>query len=455
MAPLLSMFPGVMSASSSSWDPILVINGDFEQGFVAVTTGGYAGQVGEGWTPFDVSGSARFLAGQIQPPLNHLQVIHGQDGPYIAGVLQRLTGLRVGDRLRAKAQVYLPEQVDGIAKVIGLDSMGGHDPAAPTIVWSAGGEGSPWRTIAVTATMATTQTTVFVRVTQPDQTPPAYVFVDNISVERVGFAQEVYLPTILASRPPEPSGWQYGVDGIITGSSSCTSTGMRGVVRNEGGEPQSDVRVKVWSTAASGQPSFVSAPTGSDGRWEIVLDPSQPLAGRWYVAIVNQSLQPISPIVGKVAYADVAANPETRGIPTHDDCTNGHQWLTITFQRRNEFPLYTLASVRFLSCLENHMDHNLRLWVITVDGQGIRNLPVRFQEAGGFVDELLTGLDPFKPAGYIDYPIFSRRSWTASVVGGLSDTTPPMSSETPPVLDACAGNAWGHYSYEIVFQRQS
>ena len=224
---------------------------------------------------------ARFLAGQVQPPLNHWQVIHGPDGPYVAGVLQRLTGLRVGDRLRAEAQVYLPEHVDGIAKVIGLDPLGGHDPAASSVVWSDDGEGSPWQTIAVTATMATTQTTVFVRVTQPDQTPSAYVFVDNISVERVGFAQKVYLPTILASRPPEPAGWQYGVDGIITGSPSCTSTGMRGVVRNEGGEPQSDVRVKVWFTAASGQPSFVSAPTGSDGRWEIVLDPSQPLAGRW------------------------------------------------------------------------------------------------------------------------------------------------------------------------------
>ena len=57
-------------------------------------------------------------------------------------------------------------------------------------------------------------------------------------------------------------------------------------------------------------------------------------------------------------------------------CTDGHKWLTINFQRRGKLPLYTLASVRFLSCLENHMDHNLRLWVITVDGQGIHDLPV-------------------------------------------------------------------------------
>ena len=454
LVPLLVAFPNFVAASSPARDPILVANGDFEQRFVAVTVGGQEGQIGDGWIPFVLSGSARFSAGQIQPPLNHWQVIHASTGPYSAGVLQQLTGLRMGERLRAEAHIYLPEQVDGIAKVIGLDPMGGHDPAAPTIVWSAGGEGSPWQTIAVTATMATTQTTVFVRVTQPDQTPPAYVFVDNISVERVGFEQKVYLPTILASRPPEPAGWQYGVDGMITGSPSCSSTGMRGVIRNEGGAPQSDVRVRVWSTAASGQPSFVSLPTGSDGRWEIVLDPSQPLAGRWYVAIVNQSLQPISPVVGQVAYADVAANPETRGIPTHGDCTNGHQWLTINFQRRGEFPLYTLASVRFLSCMENHMDHDLRLWVITVDGQGIRDLPVRFQEAGGFVDELFTGRDPFKPPGYIDYPIYSRQNWTTRVVEPTSDATPVMSSETPLVIDTCSGYAWGHFSYEIVFQRR-
>jgi hypothetical protein len=92
--------------------------------------------------------------------------------------------------------------------------------------------------------------------------------------------------------------------------------------------------------------------------------------------------------------------------------------------------------------------------VITADGQGLRSLPVRFEEAGGFSSDLLTGADPFKPAGYIDYPIFSRQSWTVRALAGLSDTSPPMSSATPPVIDACAGNAWGHYSYEIVFQQR-
>jgi hypothetical protein len=272
--------------------------------------------------------------------------------------------------------------------------------------------------------------------------------------QREGGAQTVFLPLISAGRPAGGMGWQYGVAGIMTGVASCTSTGMRGMVRNGDGDPQPGVHVRVWSAEASGEPAFISAPTGSDGRWEVVLDPSQALAGRWYVAVVSEDLEPLSPVVGTVAFADVPANPETRGIPTHDDCVNGHQWLTVDFQRRAEFPEYTLASVRFLSCLENHMDHNLRLWVVTVEGQGMRDLPVRFREAGGFADELLTGRDPFKPAGYLDYPIFSRQSWTASVLAGSSDVTPAMSSETPPVLDNCMGNAWGHYSYEVVFQHR-
>ena len=51
MVPLLVAFPDIVAASSSSWDPISVANGDFEQGFVAVTAGGQDGQVGDGWTP--------------------------------------------------------------------------------------------------------------------------------------------------------------------------------------------------------------------------------------------------------------------------------------------------------------------------------------------------------------------------------------------------------------------
>ena len=360
IVPLLVAFPDIVAATSPSWDPIPITNGDFEQGFVAVTVGGQDGQVGQGWTPFVVNGAPR-LPGRPDPTASQSLAGHSRTHWRVCcGSVAQLVGLRVGERLRAEVQVYLPGQIDGIIKTIGLDPTGGHDPAASTVEWSADGEGSPWQTIAVTTTIATTQTTVFVRVTQPDQTPPAYVFVDNISVERVGFEQRVYLPTILASRPPEPAGWQYGVDGIITGSPSCSSTGMRGVARNEGGAPQSDVRVKVWSTAASGQPSFVSTPTGSDGRWEIVLDPSQPLAGRWYVTVVNQSLQPISPIVGTVAYADVAANPKTVASQLTTIAQTAISGSRSTSSAATNSPLYTLASVRFLSCMENHMDHNLR-----------------------------------------------------------------------------------------------
>ena len=68
------------------------------------------------------------------------------------------------------------------------------------------GEGSPWQTIAVTATMTTTQTTVFVRVTQPDQTPPAYVLVRTTSLWSVSVLNkksifQQFLPARLSSHP--------------------------------------------------------------------------------------------------------------------------------------------------------------------------------------------------------------------------------------------------------------
>ena len=63
----------------------------------------------------------------------------------------------------------------------------------------------------------------------------------------------------------------------------------------------------------------------------------------------------------------------------------------------------------------------------------------------------------------IEIPVGSNVKYELDKATGLlkldrilysSDTTPPMSSETPPLLDTCSGNAWGHFSYEVVFQRR-
>ncbi|MEA3338037.1 MAG: hypothetical protein U9R25_19275 [Chloroflexota bacterium] len=263
----------------------------------------------------------------------------------------------------------------------------------------------------------------------------------------------LFLPFIALSDSTPESGWHYFVSEIITGSASCASTGFAGVVRDDAGVPKAGVQVKVWA-AESGQDSYLSEPTGGDGVWRVVIDDSQPVAGRWKLAVVNSQQEPISPVIGQVAYQDDPSAVEAPGIPTHDDCVNGHQWLTVGFEQRQEFPEFTVASVRFISCRDNHFDHNIRLWVIDVEGNGIRYIPVLFWEENGFGDGLLTGTDPFKPPGYLDYPIWERQTWSTEILTGTTDTSYPVSSETPPILEDCSGNAWGHYSYEIVFQRR-
>lgn len=428
-------------------------NGDFELGFTPVTVGGGAGQVGTGWTPFVVRGTPLFLAGQVTPPLNQWQVLVGPTGAYDAGIYQQVAGVAFGDTLQAQVRVYLPPALDGITKTIGIDPLGGDDPLAPTIVWHTAGSGSPWHTLTVTATAAATQTTVFVRVQQPAGSVPLYVGIDDVTLRRVTRGVNRYFPLLMTQQGTPTTGWQYQVSAIITGTTSCSSTGMRGTITGAAGTPQAGVRVAVWP-AIGNEPPQVSAPTGSDGRWQVLLNASAPQAGRWKVAVVNDAGQPISPVVGEIGYVDFSPIVEAPGVPTHVDCVNGHQWLHIDFAARAVFPEYTLASVRYISCLDNHLDHNVRLWVIDQAGIGRPGTTVRFQEIGGYYEDRLTGADPYKPPGYIDFPIFRRQEWTTRVLDGPSDVAMGMSSTTPPVIETCSGNTWGHYSYEVVYQHR-
>lgn len=448
-----TLTPARQGSPAAIEEPLPLQNGDFELGFAPVTIGGGPGQVGTGWTPFVMRGAPFFLAGQVAPPPNHWQVLFGPAGAYDAGIVQQVREVAFGDTLRAEARVYLPPAFDGITKSLGIDPLGGSDPLAPTVVWSQRGAGSPWHTLVVTATAAATQTTVFVRVQQPFTATPLYVGIDDVTLVRAARPVHSFLPLVVTQPGALLTTWQYHVSRIITGSTSCSSTGLRGVITGANGVPQSGVRVGVWS-ATSADPPFVSAPTGSDGRWQVVLNPNAPQAGRWKVAVVNAANQPISPVVGEVGYADLAPLVEAPGVPTHADCVNGHQWLHVDFAARTVFPEYTLASVRYISCLDNHLDHNIRLWVIDRAGVGQPGTTVRFQEIGGYAEDRRTGADPYKPPGYIDFPIFRRQEWTTRVLDAPSDMATGMSSTTPPIVEACAGNAWGHYSYEVVFQRR-
>lgn len=449
---MVELLLGAASPRPGADTPLPLLNGDFEAGFSPILIGGVSGAVGNGWTPFVISGTLAFQAGQVEPPLNHWQVFFADAGSYRAGIAQTVTGdLQPQDNLRATARVYPPSRVDGITKTIGLDPLGGSDPTAPSVVWSSDGSDGAWATLTVTATAAATQTTVFVKVEQAAGGPHGLVFVDDVTLQRVARPQRVFLPYM--TMPLGDPTWQYQAVGIITGAASCTSTGLQGRVVAPGGAPQAGVRIKVRSAQPGGPQMTVV--TAADGRWQALLDQAAPLAGRWQVAVVDGRERLLSPLVGQIGFLDSLSAVEAPGIPTSADCVNGHQWLTVNFQTQTNFPDYTLVSTRYISCQDNHMNHNLRVWVIEADGTQRRGTLVRFHERGGFEQDMATGADTFKPAGYIDYNLPRTQEFALHVLGGASDATAFLSSMTPPIIESCTGNTWGHYSYEVIFQHRA
>ena len=446
---LLQLLPASARVVPAADAPLPLLNGDFETGFDPVTVAGVAGMVGSHWTPFVITGTLAFQAGQVEPPRNRWQVLAAAEGAFVAGISQTVTGdLLPADSLAATARVYPPASVDGITKTIGLDPLGGSDPLASSVVWSSAGSAGAWATLTVTATAAATQTTVFVKVEQAAGGYHGLVFVDDVTLARAGRTLRTFLPWV--TTPLAVAAWQYQVTGIITGAVDCASTGLQGQVTNADGAPQSGVRIKVW--AADGSGPRMTVITSADGRWLALLDAAAPLAGRWQAAVVNSGDLPLSPVVGQIGFLDSLNSVEAPGIPTSDDCVNGHQWLTVNFQARAAFPDYTLVSTRYISCQDNHLNHNLRVWVIEADGAQRRGTPVRFRERGGLEEDKLTGADIYKPAGYIDFNLPGRQEFTVRVLAGPSDETDLLSSMTPPTIDNCGGNNWGHHSYEVVFQ---
>lgn len=448
---LLGLLPGAVSVRPTAETPLPLLNGDFEAGFTPVIIGGVSGAVGNHWTPFVITGTLAFQAGQVEPPPNHWQVLTADSGAYIAGIAQTVTGdLLPQDSLRASARVYPPSRVDGITKTLGLDPLGGSDPTASSVVWSSASSDNLWATLMVTATALTTQTTLFVKVEQAAGQRPGLVFVDDATLTRVR-PSRTFLPYLGAAL--SAPNWQYQTTGIITGTTSCTSTGWQGRVTNADGTPRPDVRVRVWD-AQTGE-AAVTVSTAADGRWQALLDATAPRAGRWMVAVVDAADRPLSALVGQIGFLDSLSAVQAPGIPTSADCVNGHQWLTVNFQAQTTFLAYTLVSTRYLSCQDNHLNHNLRVWVIEADGSQRRGTLVRFSEhAGQFRQDVPTGADAFKPAGYIDYNLPGHQEFAIQVLAAPSDVTSFLSSMTPPVIETCTGNWWGHYSYEVIFQHR-
>ncbi|MGQ9518202.1 MAG: hypothetical protein ACUVT1_13120 [Anaerolineae bacterium] len=246
--------------------------------------------------------------------------------------------------------------------------------------------------------------------------------------------------------PTASAGWRFAAEGIIVGYPDCGRTILEGTIRDAAGSPLAGQRVKVWAPQWG---EAISAPSDSSGHWEVWIAHA-PLAATWQAVVVDSAGNLISPIAGQMHVPQLGG--ETAGIPTSTDCVNGHQRLVINWRERQDWPDFAAASARFLSCQENHGNHNLYIWVLDHEGRGLNNIYLRLSlPSGAYMDER-TGKDPYKPAGYLDFPMFAGESRTVRLRDYSSDLVTDLSNTTPPVIDSCGGNSWGHYSYHVVFQ---
>jgi len=259
-------------------------------------------------------------------------------------------------------------------------------------------------------------------------------------------------PTLVVSETPTatPTGsgtpaWQYQADGMIVGEPDCSQTSLGGTITNESSSPLAGVRVKAWSPEWGAR---ISDPSDASGHWEIHIADA-PYSAHWQLAVVNGAGQIISPIAGLMYVPQMGG--ETPGIPTSSNCTDGHQKLTVNWKARSSWNDFVAASTRFLSCEENHMNHNIYLWAVDREGNGLNDLWIRFYLPDQYTD-MKTGHDPYKPAGFLDFTMFAHEERRVEVRDYVSDLVEGLSNTTPPIIDSCTGNAWGHYSYHVVLQ---
>jgi len=259
-------------------------------------------------------------------------------------------------------------------------------------------------------------------------------------------------PTPTSTRTP---GWQFQADGIITGRPSCSETALGGTIRNEAGAPLAGVLVKVWSPEWG---EAISAPSGADGAWRVHIADA-PYRARWQVAVVDAAGELLSPVAGQMYATDHWWTP---GIPTSDNCSDGHQQLTINWRLRTQWDTeFVVASARYLSCEENHFNQgSIHTWVVNRDGAGINQMYIAFRSPSGeYPTDQYTGRDVYRqPAGYLSYTMSggderSAQVWRYAGVDRSSDLIEHFNNGwSPPVADSCGGNTYGHRSYLVVFQ---
>jgi len=240
-------------------------------------------------------------------------------------------------------------------------------------------------------------------------------------------------PTPTRVRPAEST--TYMLSSPITGTANCGTTGLRGRITDPTGQPLAGVKVRVWAEGWSGT---YSNPTDANGVWDCVLGTGA-VEGRWYAAVAGDDGTLLSPIVA---------------LPTSSDCHNGHQWLEINWQVREEAaPEYVLAWSRRLCCIENCGNHNIYIDVTDAEGNGLGEVMLRVSWAGGYQD-IETGHKLDIGPGRVEFPMY-KGTYSVQVLDGSSDTANSLTVELPDET-ACDnhGNTRYHYSYHVVFRKQ-
>lgn len=206
---------GVIAYTAQAQGPYGIIkNGGFEEGFYG--WGPNDSQVPNGWQPFVIQDpsappqfkdSAAFGGFVERLDGDHALIIWSHWVPFDAGVFQQVqvtpgTGYVLQVEW-APMQSFNPEQggkVDGdyIARVVGLDPIGGTDPNAPTVVWCE----ELWKQkratkdrLKVSAVAQSGTMTVFLRVKNPQPHGQDQVFFDVVSLNVDALAPTAPPPT--------------------------------------------------------------------------------------------------------------------------------------------------------------------------------------------------------------------------------------------------------------------
>lgn len=180
----------------------LIYNCSFERGWLPIPLG----EIGEGWEYYIETG---------QPALDHstFERLHGStaqriwtDGvPFTASIYQQVAGVEPGSAYIAAVDwaAISSSQEANIERKVGIDPLGGTDPASPNVIWSAAiwEWGHDFSALRVSAVAQTATITLFVRVHVPSSAGTDEAFVDLVHME-VDPRQPAATPTPL---PPTPT----------------------------------------------------------------------------------------------------------------------------------------------------------------------------------------------------------------------------------------------------------